>query len=134
VARIYTPKDFEVSRIMGDIVDVVAEHPRRCGRSVTLVTHASVFSLQVGRHGGVGHVPSVYRTLCDQPPRELAIRVGLDRLVLDARSEALEESVEPGDGESDPAPPARGSVRLDEEPGALVDLPERVVRAPKVRG
>jgi ethylmalonyl-CoA mutase len=26
VARVYTPKDFEVSRIMGDIVDVVAEH------------------------------------------------------------------------------------------------------------
>jgi (2R)-ethylmalonyl-CoA mutase len=26
VARIYTPKDFEVSRIMGDIVDLVAEH------------------------------------------------------------------------------------------------------------
>ena len=27
VARVYTPKDFEVSRIMGDIVDLVAEHP-----------------------------------------------------------------------------------------------------------
>ena len=26
VARVYTPKDFELSRIMGDIVDVVAEH------------------------------------------------------------------------------------------------------------
>jgi (2R)-ethylmalonyl-CoA mutase len=26
VARVYTPKDFEVTRIMGDIVDVVAEH------------------------------------------------------------------------------------------------------------
>jgi (2R)-ethylmalonyl-CoA mutase len=26
VARVYTPKDFEVSRIMGDVVDVVAEH------------------------------------------------------------------------------------------------------------
>jgi ethylmalonyl-CoA mutase len=26
VARVYTPKDFKVSRIMGDIVDVVAEH------------------------------------------------------------------------------------------------------------
>jgi hypothetical protein len=26
VARLYTPKDFEVSRIMGDIVDVVAAH------------------------------------------------------------------------------------------------------------
>jgi (2R)-ethylmalonyl-CoA mutase len=26
VARVYTPKDFEVSRIMSDIVDVVAEH------------------------------------------------------------------------------------------------------------
>jgi ethylmalonyl-CoA mutase len=26
VARVYTPKDFEVSRIMGDILDLVAEH------------------------------------------------------------------------------------------------------------
>ena len=26
VARVYTSKDFEVSRIMGDIVDLVAEH------------------------------------------------------------------------------------------------------------
>jgi (2R)-ethylmalonyl-CoA mutase len=26
VARVYTPKDFEVSRIMGDIVDLVVEH------------------------------------------------------------------------------------------------------------
>jgi (2R)-ethylmalonyl-CoA mutase len=26
VARVYTPKDFEVSRIMGDIVDLVATH------------------------------------------------------------------------------------------------------------
>ncbi len=26
VARVYTPKDFEVSKIMGDIVDLVAEH------------------------------------------------------------------------------------------------------------
>jgi (2R)-ethylmalonyl-CoA mutase len=25
VARVYTPKDFEVTRIMGDIVDLVAE-------------------------------------------------------------------------------------------------------------
>ena len=25
MARVYTPKDFEVSRIMGDIVDLVAE-------------------------------------------------------------------------------------------------------------
>ena len=26
VSRVYTPQDFEVSRIMGDIVDLVAEH------------------------------------------------------------------------------------------------------------
>ena len=26
IDRVYTPKDFEVSRIMGDIVDLVAEH------------------------------------------------------------------------------------------------------------
>ncbi len=26
VARVYTPKDFEISRIMGDVVELVAEH------------------------------------------------------------------------------------------------------------
>ena len=26
IARVYTPKDFEVTRIMDDIVDLVAEH------------------------------------------------------------------------------------------------------------
>jgi (2R)-ethylmalonyl-CoA mutase len=26
VSRVYTPKDFEVSRIMGDVVELVAEH------------------------------------------------------------------------------------------------------------
>ena len=26
VSRVYTPKDFEVSKIMGDIVELVAEH------------------------------------------------------------------------------------------------------------
>ena len=26
VARVYTPKDFEITRIMGDIVELVAEH------------------------------------------------------------------------------------------------------------
>jgi (2R)-ethylmalonyl-CoA mutase len=26
VSRVYTPKDFEVSRIMADIVELVAEH------------------------------------------------------------------------------------------------------------
>src|SRR5438093_13597627 len=56
------------------------------------------------------------------------VRVRLDRFVLDALgSEALEEPVEPGDGERDAARarPRRG--RLDEEPGVLVDLPEHLV-------
>jgi hypothetical protein len=41
------------------------------------------------------------------------VRVGLDRLVLDALgSEALEERVEPSDGEGDPdGPPAPRSAR-----------------------
>ena len=26
VDRVYTPKDFDISRIMGDVVDLVAEH------------------------------------------------------------------------------------------------------------
>jgi hypothetical protein len=41
-----------------------------------------------------------------------AVRVGLDRFVLDARgSEALEERVEPGDGEGDAARAAFGSMK-----------------------
>jgi ethylmalonyl-CoA mutase len=52
VARVYTPKDFELSRIMGDIVAVGRRAPRRCRRSVTLVTHTSVSPLHAGRHGG----------------------------------------------------------------------------------
>jgi hypothetical protein len=56
-----------------------------------------------------------------------AVRVGLDRLVLDALgSEALEEPVEPGDGEGDAARARPRRVRLDEDPGALVDLPENL--------
>jgi hypothetical protein len=47
-----------------------------------------------------------------------AVRVGLDRFVLDALGgEALEERVEPGHGEGDPPRARLGSVRLDEEPG-----------------
>jgi hypothetical protein len=56
-----------------------------------------------------------------------AVRVGLDRFMLDARgSEALEERVEPGDGEGDPACARLRGVRLDEEPRVLVDLPEHL--------
>ncbi len=56
------------------------------------------------------------------------VRVGLDRLVLDALvSEALDEGVEPSDGESDPARTRPRRVRLDEQPSVLVDLPERVI-------
>jgi hypothetical protein len=57
-----------------------------------------------------------------------AVRVGLDRFVLDAvGSKALEERVEPGDGEGDPARARPRRVRLDEEPGLLVDLRENLV-------
>jgi ethylmalonyl-CoA mutase len=35
VARVYTPKDFEVSRIMGDIVELVAEHHKAAESSLT---------------------------------------------------------------------------------------------------
>jgi hypothetical protein len=56
-----------------------------------------------------------------------AVRVGLDRFVLDALgSEALEERVEPSYLERDPARARSRRVRLDEEPGALVDLPENL--------
>jgi hypothetical protein len=53
------------------------------------------------------------------------VRVGLDRFVLDALSgEALEERVESLHGEGDPASARLQRVRVDEEPGVLVDLPE----------
>ena len=63
------------------------------------------------------------------------VRIGLDRFVLDALgSEALEERVEPGDGEGDSARARPCGVRLDEEPGALVDLPENLFPDATVRG
>ena len=62
-------------------------------------------------------------------------RVGLDRFVLDAPgSEALEELVEPSDGESDPARARLLRVRLDEERGVLVDVPQHLVPEAKVWG
>ena len=48
--------------------------------------------------------------------------------------EALEERVEPGDRESDPARARLRRVRLDEERGMLVDLPEDLVADAHVRG
>ena len=47
---------------------------------------------------------------------------------------ALEERVEPGDGERDAADARARRVRLDEEPGVLVDLPEHLVPDATVRG
>ena len=56
------------------------------------------------------------------------VRVGLDRFVLDAlRGEALEQRVEPGDGQGDPARARLRGVRLDEERRVLVDVPENLV-------
>jgi hypothetical protein len=50
-------------------------------------------------------------------------------------SEALEQRVQPGDRERDPARARPRSVRLDEEPGALVELPENLFAdATVVRG
>ena len=63
------------------------------------------------------------------------VRVGLDRFVLDAlSSEALEERVEPIDGEGDPARARLCHVRLDEERGVLVDIPEHLVSDSHVWG
>jgi len=63
------------------------------------------------------------------------VRVGLDRVVLDALGgEALEKRVEPSDGEGDPARARPGRIRLDEEPGMLVDLPENLFPYATVRG
>ncbi len=59
-----------------------------------------------------------------------AVRVGLDRFVLDAMgSEALEQRLEPSDSEGNPARSRLRRVRLDEEPGVLVDPPYTRARA-----
>jgi hypothetical protein len=63
------------------------------------------------------------------------VRVGLDRFVVDAlRGEAPEERVQPSDGEGDPGRARSRRVRLDEERGVLVDLPEHLVPDATVRG
>ena len=57
-----------------------------------------------------------------------AVRVGLDRFVLDALGgKALEQRIEPGDGEGDPTRARLRGVRLDEERGVLVDFPQDLV-------
>jgi hypothetical protein len=64
-----------------------------------------------------------------------AVRIGLDRFVLDAPGgEALQECVEPVDGERDPTRARPCGVRLDEERGVLVDLPEHLVPDANVWG
>jgi hypothetical protein len=49
-------------------------------------------------------------------------------------SEALEERVEPGDCESDPARPRLRGVRLGEQPADLVDVPRTLVADASVWG
>ena len=64
-----------------------------------------------------------------------AVRIGLDRFVLDALGrEALEERVESIDREGDPARARVRRVRLDEKRGVLVDVPEHLVPDAKVWG
>ena len=64
-----------------------------------------------------------------------AVRVGLDRFVLDPLArEAFEERVEPGDGHGDAACARLRCVWLDEQPGVLVDLPEDLFADAAVRG
>jgi hypothetical protein len=63
------------------------------------------------------------------------VRVGLDGFVLDALgSQALQERVETGDGEGDPACARPRSVGLDEQRGVLVDVPEDFYPGAHVRG
>jgi hypothetical protein len=47
--------------------------------------------------------------------------------------EALQECIEPGDSEGDPTRTRQRRVPLDEQPGALVDLPERLVPNATIR-
>ena len=64
-----------------------------------------------------------------------AVRVRLDLLVLDALGrEMLEESVEPLNRERDPARARLLRVRLDEERGVLVDVPQHLIPDAHVRG
>ena len=49
-------------------------------------------------------------------------------------NEASEELVEPGDGQSDPARARLLRVRIDEERGVLVDVPQHLIPDAKVWG
>jgi hypothetical protein len=64
-----------------------------------------------------------------------AVRVGLDGLVFDASlREALEERIEPCDGQRDPTRARLCRVGLDEECGVFVDIPEDLVSDAHVWG
>jgi hypothetical protein len=64
-----------------------------------------------------------------------AVRVRLDGLVVDVLSgKALEELVEAGHGEGDPACSRLRGVRLNEERGVLVGLPKNLISGAKVWG
>ena len=63
------------------------------------------------------------------------VRVGLDRFILDALDlDALQERVEPADGQGDAARARLRCVWLDEESSVLVQLPEHLVADAMVRG
>jgi hypothetical protein len=63
------------------------------------------------------------------------VRVGLDRLVLDALGgEAREKRVESSDGECDPTRPRPCRVRLDEKRGVLGNIPEDLITCAQVGG
>ena len=71
----------------------------------------------------------------DEPAVQVGVRVRLDRFMLDALDlDALQERVEPADGQGDAARARLRCVWLDEEPSVLVHLPEHLVADATVRG
>ena len=61
VSRVYTPKDFEVTRIMGDIVDLVAEHHGADRKRLTASVRVPRQEKRAGRRSGRPAAPRAAR-------------------------------------------------------------------------
>src|SRR6516164_8001916 len=79
-------------------------------------------------------VPSVHAAAERALHKADTVRVSLDWFMFDTfGSQALQKRVESGNGEGDPARARPRGVRLNEECGVLVDVPENLFARAQVR-